>query len=252
MSDTSAPANPYEQAWAERRFVLARCARCGRFSFPAYPVCPQCRGAEIVWDAVSGHGALYSWAVAPARPHAGSAARVLILIDLDEQVRVPGTLVDCAPDRILPDRTGAGVAGTRRSAADRAGISPADWKGPNGMTAPRVAIIGVGATGSKIAREIHVQGVGELVGGLDTDPAKVGRDLGELVGVERLGIAVVEFDRGTERRRCPARGADDAIFAASDRRHGGRIGGIGNERFEFVRAAELPMADGTGDRGAAG
>ncbi len=100
VSDTLPTANPYQQAWAERRFVLARCARCGRFNFPAYPVCPHCGGPEIVWDTVSGHGALYTWAVVPERPDAGE--RVLVLVDLDEQVRVPGTLVDCAPDCIVP------------------------------------------------------------------------------------------------------------------------------------------------------
>ncbi len=60
------------------------------------------------------------------------------------------------------------------------------------MTAPRIAIVGVGATGARIAHDIHVQGVGELVGAFDTDPAKVGRDLGELAGIGPLGITIVD------------------------------------------------------------
>ncbi len=55
----------------------------------------------------------------------------------------------------------------------------------------RVVQYGLGPIGSAIARLIHSRGVLELVGGVDIAPGKIGRDLGEVVGLEaRLGIPV--------------------------------------------------------------
>lgn len=55
----------------------------------------------------------------------------------------------------------------------------------------RVALYGLGAIGSDIARLIHQQPHLQLVGGIDTDPAKVGQDLGAVLGLDQpLGILV--------------------------------------------------------------
>ena len=52
---------------------------------------------------------------------------------------------------------------------------------------------GLGPIGSAVARHV-VERVGlELVGGVDIDPAKVGKDVGEVIGLGRpLGSAVAE------------------------------------------------------------
>ena len=55
----------------------------------------------------------------------------------------------------------------------------------------RVVQLGLGAIGLDIARLIAQQPGLELVGGIEQDPAKIGADLGELIGLRRsLGIAV--------------------------------------------------------------
>ena len=41
---------------------------------------------------------------------------------------------------------------------------------------------GVGPIGASIARLMHEKQAIEIIGAIDTDPAKVGRDLGEIVG----------------------------------------------------------------------
>lgn len=52
---------------------------------------------------------------------------------------------------------------------------------------------GLGPIGSAVARHVVERGGVSLVGGVDIDPAKVGRDVGEVIGLGRLlGLAVVE------------------------------------------------------------
>jgi 2,4-diaminopentanoate dehydrogenase len=61
----------------------------------------------------------------------------------------------------------------------------------------RIVHYGLGAIGSAIARLTTAQRGLEVVGGIDRDPAKVGRDLGDVIGLERqLGLAV--SDNATE------------------------------------------------------
>ena len=61
----------------------------------------------------------------------------------------------------------------------------------------RIVHYGLGAIGSAIARLTTAQRGLEVVGGIDRDPAKVGRDLGDVIGLDRqLGLAV--SDNATE------------------------------------------------------
>jgi hypothetical protein len=61
----------------------------------------------------------------------------------------------------------------------------------------RVVHYGLGAIGSAIARLTTAQRGLEVVGGIDRDPAKVGRDLGDVIGIDRrLDTAV--SDNATE------------------------------------------------------
>ena len=56
----------------------------------------------------------------------------------------------------------------------------------------RVVLFGVGAIGARIARCLLAKEGVELVGAIDVDPAKVGRDLGEVIGLgERVGITIL-------------------------------------------------------------
>jgi hypothetical protein len=53
------------------------------------------------------------------------------------------------------------------------------------MSNIRVMHVGLGPIGSAIARQIATRPGFRIVGGIDVDPAKVGRDLGEVVGLDR-------------------------------------------------------------------
>ena len=54
----------------------------------------------------------------------------------------------------------------------------------------RVLQVGLGPIGASIARQVGHRAGFELVGGVDLDPEKVGRDLGPICGLSELGIAV--------------------------------------------------------------
>jgi len=51
--------------------------------------------------------------------------------------------------------------------------------------------VGIGPLGQKMVQSAVRRGSFRIVGAVDTDPAKIGRDLGTLCGIEPLGIAVV-------------------------------------------------------------
>ena len=57
----------------------------------------------------------------------------------------------------------------------------------------RVIQYGLGPIGSAVARHVVERAGLELVGGVDVDPSKVGKDVGEVIGLDRpLGFAVAE------------------------------------------------------------
>ena len=74
----------------------------------------------------------------------------------------------------------------------------------------RAVVYGVGAMGSIMTRLLLDKGV-DIVGAVGRSPAKVGRDLGEVVGLGRhLGVAVE-----SDPRRALAGGADIAVVCVS-------------------------------------
>jgi uncharacterized OB-fold protein len=74
--------------------LIQRCAECGVLRHPPAPMCGNCGSLE--WDTLdaSGRGRIVSWMVSlhPNRPD--DAARVVILVQLEEGVRLVSNLVD--------------------------------------------------------------------------------------------------------------------------------------------------------------
>jgi 4-hydroxy-tetrahydrodipicolinate reductase len=78
----------------------------------------------------------------------------------------------------------------------------------------RAIVYGVGAMGAIMARLLLEKGV-EIVGAVARSPAKVGRDLGEVAGLDRTTGVLVEPDA----RPALERGADVALVAVSSYLH---------------------------------
>jgi len=72
------------------------------------------------------------------------------------------------------------------------------------MSTIRVVHFGLGPIGAAVAKEIAARPGFKIVGGIDTDPAKVGRDLGDVVGLpRRLGVKVSADPSATLKKARP-------------------------------------------------
>jgi hypothetical protein len=54
---------PFWDGCREGVLKLQRCGGCGRLRYPVAPVCPHCLSEDARWEAVSGRGEIYSFAV---------------------------------------------------------------------------------------------------------------------------------------------------------------------------------------------
>jgi len=86
---------PYWAALAQGRFLAQRCDDCGRWTWPARPLCSGCHGQNLAWTQPQGTGEVYSWVVTH-QPYAPDLARIvpytIALVRLDEQddILIPG------------------------------------------------------------------------------------------------------------------------------------------------------------------
>lgn len=80
---------------------VQRCGACGVLRHPPGPVCPQCHAMRPAYDVVSGRGTVYSYVVHRHPPVPGKELPILlVLVELDEGVRMVGELLDATPDDV--------------------------------------------------------------------------------------------------------------------------------------------------------
>ncbi len=95
-----AETKPYWDAAKRHELLVRRCRACGRHHFYPRDFCPSCFSFDVEWVRASGRGAIYSFTVCH-RAAQGFEADVpynLVLVDLDEGVRVMSTVVGCPND----------------------------------------------------------------------------------------------------------------------------------------------------------
>jgi uncharacterized OB-fold protein len=84
-----------------QELVFQRCKGCGDWSHPPRPMCPQCRSLEKEWSPSSGKGTIHSWVTYQEAPHPGfKAPYSVVLVELEEGVRLVSNLVDVKPEEI--------------------------------------------------------------------------------------------------------------------------------------------------------
>lgn len=101
----------WEEARRER-LVAPRCRACGRWIWQPRPLCPTCRGEELEWAELAGRGRVASWTV--LRPPVLPAWQdlvpfVVLVVELDEGIRMVGRLVDEAGGLLQSDGDGLGL-----------------------------------------------------------------------------------------------------------------------------------------------
>ena len=93
----------YWEGCKRRELLAQRCADCGRLRFPPQPMCPFCTSMHTEWTKLSGKGQVFSWTVChpPVLPaFEDKSPYNVILVELDEGIRIVSNLVDCENDQI--------------------------------------------------------------------------------------------------------------------------------------------------------
>lgn len=104
---------PFWDAAAERRLLIPRCRECRRWIWQPRPVCPRCHAPDPEWEPVAGRGRVVSWTVVrpPVLPvYAELIPFVILLVELDEGVRLVGQLVGDDGTLLTTDGEREGVA----------------------------------------------------------------------------------------------------------------------------------------------
>ena len=89
---------PFWQGTRQHRLLVQHCRACQTFQFGPEWICHQCRGADLDWQACSGHGKVYAFervwhAVHPALK--GRIPYLVVLVELPDagNVRLVGNLL---------------------------------------------------------------------------------------------------------------------------------------------------------------
>jgi uncharacterized protein len=96
---------PYYAALAEGRLELQHCNDCGRWTWPARPICSGCHNENMAWEPVAGTGSVHSWIVTH-QPYAPNFVDLvpytIALVRLDEQddILIPAPLAEGSGDEM--------------------------------------------------------------------------------------------------------------------------------------------------------
>ena len=85
----------------EHELIFQRCTGCSHAVFPLRTVCPQCQSESLNFERSAGQGTVYSFTTQYRASHPFFTAEVpitLVLVDLDEGVRVFANLIESVPD----------------------------------------------------------------------------------------------------------------------------------------------------------
>lgn len=116
-----AVSGPFWTAASEGRLLYQQCPECGHRQFYPRALCTAC-AAEPDWAEASGRGQVHTFTV--VRQHGGKPFRdelpyVVAIVELEEGVRMMGTLTGCDPEDV---RIGMAVEAYAILADEKLGI----------------------------------------------------------------------------------------------------------------------------------
>jgi uncharacterized OB-fold protein len=103
VPDPDVSSAPFWEAAARHELVLQTCASCGTIRHPPRPMCAVCNSMEYTFEQASGRGRIWSWVIAHAPVLPSFAEKVpynVVVVELDEGVRMVGNLLDVDNDAI--------------------------------------------------------------------------------------------------------------------------------------------------------
>ncbi len=95
-----------QQFWdacRQHRLVIQRCLECQSYRHPPRPACHRCNSVEWEWTKSKGRGIVYTYTVTHQAVHPALTDRVpwlVVLVELEEGVRMISNLADCPIDRV--------------------------------------------------------------------------------------------------------------------------------------------------------
>ena len=84
------------------RLLVQRCTSCGVVRYPDAPMCGSCRSLGWEPHPVTGRGTVHTWIVSH-HPNQHDGGRIVVLVDLEEGIRMVSNIVDADPDEIDHD-----------------------------------------------------------------------------------------------------------------------------------------------------
>ena len=93
---------PYWEGLALGELRIQICNSCGKTVFYPRAICPHCFSDQLLWMAASGRGTIYSYTVAHQAfgPFAADAPFIVIIVELEEGVRMMSRLLDAPRERV--------------------------------------------------------------------------------------------------------------------------------------------------------
>jgi uncharacterized OB-fold protein len=88
---------------ADGKLLIQRCAGCGLLRRHGVPMCGSCHSVDSDTQEATGRGTIHSWIVSkhPTEPDADD--RIVVLVELEEGIRLVSNLVDSPPDQVEND-----------------------------------------------------------------------------------------------------------------------------------------------------
>ncbi|MVW80760.1 Zn-ribbon domain-containing OB-fold protein [Bordetella sp. 02P26C-1] len=99
LGEAQGPEARYFARLSEGIFEIQRCTACERHQFYPRMLCVHCGSEDLQWIAPSGRGTVYSYSIVRRKPEAGGDYNV-VLVDLDEDVRVMSRIEGVNPDAV--------------------------------------------------------------------------------------------------------------------------------------------------------
>jgi uncharacterized OB-fold protein len=94
---------PFWDAAARGELRLQRCDDCSRFVWYPRALCPTCGSISLTWTTSPGEGTVYAVSVhhkAPRPELADFTPYAVVLVDLDEGVRMMARATGCPPEEL--------------------------------------------------------------------------------------------------------------------------------------------------------
>lgn len=80
-------------------FRIQLCRSCAKHVFFPRVICPHCGSVELGWVEPSGRGTVYAASLITGKPGTGTDYAI-VLVDLEEGVRMMSRVEDCARDQV--------------------------------------------------------------------------------------------------------------------------------------------------------